>query len=334
MANRGRDPSHAEILDDWYRRAWAFKLLLPADFRSETVGARKERLWCEKTTNEYLTMRDSVQRKTLTVAEARQYSPDINYRPLDFKKKTLKLINNYALVRHSPCRGEGSLSCPTRMRCGRCGGRGRRDENCGTCFGNGRIHKDHFNFGSRDPWDNSGDREYARCGTCGGSGKRTVTCRDCNRGEVICNRCNGRGFVRCEGCGGAGEVVNGDIVTRTFSPRQEISYTLSGLGRNEFKNGLLRKHFDSLAGDLKHSTFRNPTAVNIVLDRETIHFYRILSYHFAYKGNLFWLNLVSSGTGRKYVAGKLPFSKVKLSVISVTIGIIVASAIASVVLLN
>ena len=333
MVIRGRDPSHAVILNEWHKKAWVFKLLLPSDFMMNAIGTGRERLWCEKTTNEYLTMRDSVQRKQLKIREAQQYSPDTNYRPNEFKKRTLKLINNSAIVRHGPCSGSGVLSCPTRMQCPRCNGRGGRDENCETCYGDGRIHKDHFNLGQRDPWDNGGGQEYARCGSCGGSGKRTVTCWDCDIGIVVCDRCNGRGFVNCAGCDGSGEVVTGDIVTRRFSPRTEISYNLSGLRRNEFKNGLAKRHFDSFAGDLKHSTFRNPTANNTVLHRETVHSYRILSYHFSYNGTVFCLSLVSSGIAQKYVHCKLPVSKVKLAAATATLGVIVASAISTLVLL-
>ena len=329
MANKGTDSSYAVILDEWYKKEWKLKLLLPGDFRISAIGVDRERFWCEKTTNESLTMRDTVQKRTLKIREAQQYTTDLNYRPSEFKKITFKLINNPVIIRHKHCRGLGTLSCPPLVRCRRCGGRGKRDENCESCHGDGRIHKDSFNFGARDPWDNSGGQEYVRCGTCGGSGKRTVNCGDCDRGDIVCGKCNGQGFVYCAGCDGSGEVVNGDIVTRIFSPSKEISYNLNGLKRNEFKNGLGKKHFASLAGDLKHSTFRKPVASNTVLYRETVHSYRILSYNFSYKGTLFWLNLVSSGNGPKYVVCKLPFSKVKLGVISATLGMVVASAIAS-----
>ena len=139
--------------------------------------------------------------------------------------------------------------------------------------------------------------------------------------------------MNCAGCDGSGEVVTGDIVTRRFSPRTEISYNLSGLRRNEFKNGLAKRDFDSFAGDLKHSTFRNPTANNTVLHRETVHSYRILSYHFSYNGTVFCLSLVSSGIAQKYVHCKLPASKVKLAAATATLGVIVASAISTLVLL-
>ena len=331
MANKRNEPSHDAVFQEWYLKAWLARLLSPGDFHTRASGVRVEKLCCEKTVNEYLEMQDSVERRTLKIRDAQQYSSDMVYRPNEFRKRTLKLINNPVKVQHEKCGGSGVLDCPLEMRCLHCDGWGKRKENCETCFGAGRIHKDHFNWGARDPWDNEGGgQEYARCGPCGGSGQRTVDCRDCDRGKVVCDRCNGRGIVSCADCDGQGRLVNGYIVTRRFLPSKETSYQLSGLKKNEFKNGLRKKHFDSVAGDLKHSQFKKPTHNNKVLHRETTLSYLVLSYHFSYKGTFFGVNLISCGNAKKFVPFKWPISELRLAVAVAFLGTIIASTISAV----
>ncbi len=138
------EPTHEEALDDWYKKTWLYRIFLPGDFFTQATEAGKEKLTSEKQFNQRLEMQDSVQRHTLKIREAKQYSADFNYRPVDFKKTTLKLIGNSAIVMHRACGGSGVLDCPAEMDCRTCNGRGRRDENCDACHGDGQVRKNDF----------------------------------------------------------------------------------------------------------------------------------------------------------------------------------------------
>ena len=314
-----KGPTHEEALSEWYKKAWLYRLFLPGDLRNEASVTGKEELVCERRTNEQLEMQEEVRRQTLKIRESKQYSTDLAHRPREFKKRTIKLMGNSKKVAHRACGGSGVLDCPTEMDCRTCNGRGRREEDCNGCAGTGK----------RNPY---GDDKEANesCYSCYGSGSHTVNCRDCDfRGRVVCDLCWGRGIVRCENCDGMGEVVDAKIFTRKFSPLTEKNYRLSGLKVNQFKNGLGRKHFNKLAGDVHYSNFIDPSRSNTVLERETLESYNVVSYYFAYKDSGFCLNVLSSAAGRKYVPFRFPLSYFKLAIAGGTIGaLLVASALA------
>ena len=151
------------------------------------------------------------------------------------------------------------------------------------------------------------------CDRCGGRG--SVGCNRCNRSGILtCNRCNGSGSVVCGTCDGAGELVKGDIITRKFSCSTDLTYRLSGLAANEFKNRLAAKHFKSMRGDLESEEFQTPANSDIVLQRQTIHSYEVLSHCYSYNGEEFWLNRITSGSALKYATSGLPISKTRTSI--------------------
>ena len=329
MTKQNTVSTHEELFNGWRRQAWLQRILLPGDFLSHvsaTGGA--EILQCNKTTTEYLAMGDKVEVKTVKVRESRTYSTDVKYRPQEFRNQIVKIINNASEVQCPGCVGRGWLPCPTTMSCRRCGGSGRRFEECGMCGGSGEVHKDQW--WQKDQWDNSGGT-YVRCGSCGGNRGRTVNCGDCDHGTVVCDRCYGRGTVVCRRCDGDGKLVRANIITRKFSCSTEVVYQLSGLGENEFKNGLARKHFESMPGSLTYQEFRTPSKSNTVLERRSIHSYDVLSHQCSYQEFQFYLNKITSISGSKYVASKMPLSKIKIAVggIILGLGIVAASVISA-----
>ena len=311
-------PTHKEALSEWSKKFWLHRLFLPGDLRNEASATGKEELVCEGRTNEHLEMQEEVRRQTLKIRESKQYSTNLPDRPREFKKQTIKFMGNSTKVAHRDCEGSGVLSCPTEMICRTCNGRKQREEACNGCAGRGKG----------DPYGDAHANEI--CISCLGSGVRTFNCSDCDfRGRVDCDQCGGTGRVHCANCDGMGEVVDAVIFTRRFSPFTEKNYRLPRLKVNEFKNGLDRKHFNKLAGDVQYSRPIDPSRSNTVLERETLETYNVVSYYFAYKDSGFCLNVLSSAAGRKYVPFRFPISYFKLAIAGGTIGaLLVAGALA------
>ncbi len=317
-----------ELLEDWLRKSWLRRIFLPGDFLEQVGEVGSENLVCQKTATEYLTMSEQVETKTVRGSDAGKYSTNINYLPQEFKNETIKIITNNMDVGCGECSGRGAVACPTTMRCGECKGSGQRSgrrEECTQCDGNGEVKQAGFMNFSKE-----------RCMTCSGSGKRMVTgpCGRCGgRGQEICNKCNGSGSVSCGQCEGLGKLVQGDFITRKFSCLKELTYQLSGLGENEFKNGLAGEHFKSMAGDEIRQEFQTPSYADTVLQRETVHSYDVLSHHYVYRDEPFCLNRITSAVALKYVASGVPLSKVKVAVIGALASVVAVSAAALLVLL-
>lgn len=280
-----------DLLVEWHREAVVGRLLLPRNFMEQVTTNGEELLKCYKKTTELLQMTDRVTSRVVKLAEAREYSSNLNYRPTDFKKLSLTLIDNAHEIICDQCSGRGWLSCPIKMRCRKCDGTTTYQEKCGSCDGTGK----------NSMWD-----DYD-CGSCNG-GERTVNCRECDWGEVRCDRCGGSGAVDCGRCDRDGKLVQASFVVRKFSPSREVKYQLTGLGENEFKNGLSRKHFESLPGDpigRRQQNSRNPKTT---LERLSVHSYDVYSKSYSYKGSRFFLHRIVSRSGVRYVTSKLPFS--------------------------
>lgn len=126
--------------------------------------------------------------------------------------------------------------------------------------------------------------------------------------------------------------MEGEIITRKFSCSKELTYQLSGLGENEFKNGLDGKHFKSLEGDLIYQEFQTPGDPDTVLEQKIVHSYDVLSREYSYNGLSFFLNRITSGSASKYVASGVPLSKTKTSIAGAAF-FVAAAAIAAVVIL-
>ena len=313
-----------ELLQEWHKKAWLKRLFLPGDFLTGASMVGSENLVCRKTTMEYLDMNDQVEAKTMKGSEAGKYSTDVNYRPREFKNETLKILNNAAAIQCDNCSGRGDVTCrncsgrgeaacsPT-QKCGRCSGAGQRRQDCYQCNGRGEVRQAGFL-----------NTDKARCMTCSGSGKSIGPCDRCGgRGQTICDRCKGSGVATCGSCkgsglldcarcGATGELVQGNVITRKFSRSTEQTYQLTGLPADEFKNGLDGKHFNSMTGDLVSEEFQPPAVSNIVLQRQSVHSYDVLSRRYSYQDAEFCLNKITSGSGSKYAASGLPLSKGKV----------------------
>ena len=308
MTIRSASTAHDELLEGWRQKAWLQRMFLPGDFLDQTSMVGSEGLVCHKTITEYLAMNDQVETKTVRDQDAGNYSTDINYRPQEFKNETVKIISNSMDVGCGECSGGGRVSCPPTMRCGSCKGSGqrRRREECMQCDGDGEVRQAGFmNF------------DKARCRACSGRGKVVVIC-PCSRcaggGQEVCNKCKGSGAVTCGRCEGSGKLVQGDVITRKFSCSKELTYQLSGLGENEFKNGLDGKHFKPLEGDLIYQQFQTPGDPSTVLEHKSVHSYDVLSHHYSYNGSSFSLNRITSGSALKYVASGVPLSKTRTAI--------------------
>ena len=119
---------------------------------------------------------------------------------------------------------------------------------------------------------------------------------------MTCERCSGSGLVTCSRCAGAGVLGRGNLVTRKFSYSQEWEYQLSGLAKNEFKNGLKGKHFRPVEGDLVSNEFQSPRKPETVLERKGVHTYNVLSREYSYKEKQFHRNQITSSGNMKCVA--------------------------------
>ena len=201
------------------------------------------------------------------------------------------------------CSGGGQMVGP----CAQCGSSGSKP--CGRCNGSG--NKD------CGQCSNSGSTP---CAQCKGSGSKD--CGQCSSsGSRTCPQCKGTGSNKCDQCDGSGQMVQGDIVTRTFKPSTELTYQLSGLAENEFKNGLAAKHFASTKGDLINQQFQTPADPSTVMDRKSVHSYDVLSYRYAYKNSEFHLHQITSSRASKYVSSGLPLSWPRIGIASGIVGV-------------
>ena len=308
MTTQSVNTATDELLEGWCQKAWLQRLLLPGDFLEKVSQVGAETLACHKTTNDYLVMSDKVEEKTLKLGQTGGYSTDLNYRPQEFKNETVKIINNASEVACNNCSGRGQAACPTTERCGSCSGSGQRDRNdeCRQCDGRGKVRQAGFmNFDDH------------HCMACSGRGKirtRGPCDRCAGRGQRTCSKCGGSGSVTCRRCEGSGRLVQGDVITRKFSCSKELTYQMSGLGENEFKNGLDGKHFKSLEGDLIYQQFQTPADPDTILEQKTVHSYDVLSHEYSYNGSSFRLNRITSGSALKYVASGVPLCKTKTAI--------------------
>ncbi len=310
MANNSTPSQRDALLSEWGRRSRLARMLLPGDLLQESVASGDEILECHRRTLDSVTMEDRVKGRVVKLVEARKYSSDLNYRPQEFKNQSLTLINDAREVDCANCSGSGIVSCPTRMRCRDCGGSGRIRENCSTCGGSGRTG-----------WNN----EY-NCLGCS-DGKREVDCRNCRFGEVVCDRCNGRGYVGCDKCDTEGKLVQANFITRKFSASSKVNYQLSGLDEDKFKNGLEKKHFSSSPGNLIYQEYQAPNGKDTTLERLTIHSYDVLSRQFDYRGNEYFLNSIVANGTQKIVPKGLPLSKPKVAAACASLLTVVAAGL-------
>ena len=306
-------------------------MFLPGGFMTSAKVVEAEDMVCRKTTMEYLTMSDRVELKTLKLHQARRYSTDLDYRPGEFEDKTIEIItgaNNVGCgecsgggrVECERCSGSGKARCPTTMSCPQCRGSGRQTGTCQHCSGSGKIP--HRRRGSDGEYRN----ETTRCQSCRGRGTFPVNCLNCGQtGRVTCSKCGGAGLVDCtrcsttgevvcDRCDGAGQLVSADIITRTFSHTTERTYQLTGLAADEFKNGLDGNHFKFMPGDLVSEEFQNPADNGIVLQRQSVHSYDVLSRRYSYHDAEFCLNKITGSSDSKYVASGVPVSKIRTAI--------------------
>ena len=124
--------------------------------------------------------------------------------------------------------------------------------------------------------------------------------------------------------------MSADIITRKFRTSREITHRLSNLAADEFKNGLAGKHF-ARDGDLISRQFQQPTNADIVLQRESVHSYDVLSVQYSYKDKEFWLNQITGDGHSKYVTAGLPLSGKKVAIaalaVCAVVGVLAALAI-------
>lgn len=328
-----------ELLEEWLEQAWLRRKFMPGNFLDQVSLVSTENLVCHKTTNEYMVMNDQVETKTVRDREVGNYSGDINYLPPEFKDETIKIMYNDRDVSCNNCSGRGQVPCPTTMECKTCQGTGQVNEKCWNCDGRGEYVSSRTEY-RRDPgvfFRGSADSEFEhkqRCYECRGRGRLPERCSGCGAsGQVVCSRCNGAGEVLCKQCEGKGQLVEGEIITRKFSCSRELTYQLSGLGENEFKNGLDGNHFKSLEGNLIYQEFETPADPDTVLERKSVHSYDVLSHHYTYRDSPFSLNRITSGSALKYVASGVPLSGSKTSVAGAVLFTAAVAVVAVVMLL-
>ena len=88
MANNSTASQQDALLTEWGRRSRLARLLRPGDLLQESVASGEEILECHRRTLDFLTMEDRVNSRVVKSAEARKYSPDLNYRPQDFRNQS------------------------------------------------------------------------------------------------------------------------------------------------------------------------------------------------------------------------------------------------------
>ena len=297
MTTSTTNPHQQTLLNEWLGKSRWTKFLLPTNFLSDVNPSTEERLTCQKTVIQYHYMTDRTKIKVVKLAEAHRYSKNLSYRPQDFNRESMVLIDSASEVACNKCGGRGNLSCPTRMRCRNCHGSAEIRDSCSHCGGSGRVG-----------WDKELD-----CLDCT-DGTRKVRCGECNRGEVVCERCNGRGYIGCDKCDREGKLMQVNFISRKFSSSSLVTYQLSGLTVDQFKNGLTKKQFGSLSGILIHESEPTPSDPNVVRERKRVFSYGVLSQEYLYRGKSFFVNYITSREGPKLVASRMPFSAIRVAV--------------------
>ena len=121
----------------------------PADFPERVAAVGAESMVCHRTTMECLLMNDRVEKKAVRTLDAHKYSTDLDYRPQEFRKETLRILADAQVVGCGDCSGRGQVACRS------CSGNGEiscnTTEICRSCRGSGEIQ--------------------GKCMTCGGTRK-------------------------------------------------------------------------------------------------------------------------------------------------------------------
>ena len=116
--------------------------------------------------------------------------------------------------------------------------------------------------------------------------------------------------------------MTGDIITRTYRKDARHYYQLSGLGENEFKNGLSQADFDSLDGKLVSEEPQHPEDPKTVLAQRSVHSYDVESSRYEYKNREIILNRITPESGEeKYVTSGLPVSGAKALIAAALVGV-------------
>ena len=165
------------------------------------------------------------------------------------------------------CSGNGRVICPRMMNCQECGGVGRKEKGCLNC----------------------GDLRIVPCNKCAGTG--SLECDECNSG-----------IVECPACDGVGNLVRGNVITRSFRSCAEVSCQLDGLPADQYKNGLERKHFQSMEGDVVQREFQQPSRTDAVRQQRTVRRYEVMSRRYQYGDKEFYLNMIARGGRTKFVS--------------------------------
>ena len=150
MTQQGANNVRDALLEQWRSQSSWQRFLLPGDFYDYVSTVSAEGFYCHMTTQEYLTMSDRVEVKTMKNSQSTRYSTDLNYRPTEFKDKTFRILSGESdvlctlcigarRVSCDSCSGNGKFDCPETMNCPECGGKGRREEACRNCRGTGRV---------------------------------------------------------------------------------------------------------------------------------------------------------------------------------------------------
>ena len=295
-------------LADWHKKHWLHGLLLPGDFLEQIKSVKRETFPCHRFTTRYLTLRERVRRKNLRVREACQFSTDMDYVPPGFRSQRLRVIQSSRDVRCGNCNGHGQLRCDVEMTCPSCRGSGRVQEPCGFCWSSGK------------------ESDGTRCSHCS-NGTRTVDCDRCrglwgSNGKVTCDRCRGTGYLRCDRCDGLGILVEAAIVTKNFSHSVATEFQIEGLQSNHFKNGLTGRHFKSIKGAPEFQRFTEPEGPYTIRQQLTGHLFTVDSCIYNYNDRLFFINRITSKTDSRVVACRLPWSKLRIGVAGLCVGLL------------
>ena len=294
MTQQGTNVVRDALLEQWRSEARWQRFLRPGDCFDKVRTVSEEGFYCHKTTNEYLTMSEHTEAKTLKISQSKRYSYDLNYRPSKFRNEIIRILSGAAEARCENCTGVGTVACDY-------------------CSGNGRVPcsiKMH-------------------CPECGGEEKGCLNCGD--SGIVACNECAGTGTRECDGCNsgraecpacdGVGNMVRGNVTTRSFRSSTKVSCQLDGLPADQYKNGLERKHFQSMEGDVVEQEFQQPSSTAVVLQRRTVHRFEVMSRRYQYSDKEFCLNMIKGGGRKKFVSIALPLSGFKIGVAALVLGV-------------
>ena len=293
----------AGVFDEWGQLAWWRRILLPTDFKVQVLLCREETLECRKFTTEYLLVKESQKIAIIQSREARTYHRDLDHYPREFRNQRFTFITNEEKLECSRCGGRGSANCSPEVRCPSCKGRRTRVDFCFTCGGSGRA----------------GLNQSEQCWSCRGRGIRSEDCAACagvyssSTGRVTCNRCGGMGWVVCRFCSGSGEKVRAKLITRDFTCSADYHLQLGSVDEGRLKNGLAKRHFKSLTGNLAHRELQAPSNAATVSQRLSVFSYAVNLRTYRYKETDFYVNRIYSRNGDKSVTSNVPWSKSKLS---------------------